>query len=93
MAEHSVPIDVEIILKQKAELEEKLKKINDMKKNANKKYYENNKNDYVQRGNERLKRLKETNPDKIKEYSRRAYLKAKEKKQREKAENEQNKNI
>jgi hypothetical protein len=93
MAEQNMPIDVEIILKQKAELEEKLKKINDMKKNANKKYYENNKNDYVQRGNERLKRLKETNPDKIKEYSRRAYLKAKEKKQREKAENEQNKNI
>jgi len=93
MAEQNVPIDVEIILKQKAELEEKLKKINDMKKNANKKYYENNKNDYVQRGNERLKRLKETHPDKIKEYSRRAYLKAKEKKQREKAENEQNKNI
>jgi hypothetical protein len=93
MAEQNVPIDVEIILKQKAELDENLKKINDMKKNANKKYYENNKDDYVQRGNERLKRLKETNPDKIKEYSRRAYLKAKEKKQREKAKNEQNENI
>ncbi len=32
----------------------------------------------IDKANERLKKLKETNPEKIKEYSRRAYLKKKE---------------
>lgn len=43
-------------------------------------YYEKNKEIVKQKAKEGLKKIAETNPEKIKEYARRAYLKQKEKK-------------
>ena len=56
--------------------------------NSRKSYYEKNK-DYVKaQAKEGLKKLAQENPDKIKEYARRAYLKKKERvKQKEECEN------
>lgn len=65
-------------LKQRvSELEEKLKSYTNP--DRNKKYYENNKDKFIESSNKRLEKLKETNPDKLKEYRQRAYLKRKEK--------------
>ena len=47
--------------------------------NNHKNYYENNKEIVNEKAKERLKKLAEENPDKIKEYRRNAYLKRKEK--------------
>jgi hypothetical protein len=67
-----------IHLKQKVyELEERLKKYTNG--NNHKNYYEKNKEIIIKKANENKKKLKETNPDKIKEYAHRAYLKKKEK--------------
>ena len=44
-----------------------------------KKYYEKNKELIKQKAFENIKKLKETNPEKIKEYARRAYLNKKAK--------------
>jgi len=69
-------------LKQKnIELEEKLKKYTNSE--GHKRYYEKNKELVIQKSNERKELLKETNPEKIKEYARRAYLKRKEKLKKE----------
>ena len=63
-------------LKQRvSELEEKLKSYTNP--DRNKKYYENNKDKFIESSNKRLEKLKETNPDKLKEYRQRAYLKRK----------------
>jgi hypothetical protein len=77
-------MDIEAIIKENqelktlvSELQEKLKKYSNPTRN--KKYYENNKEKFIQNGNDRLKNLKEINPDKLKEYRRNAYLKRKEK--------------
>jgi hypothetical protein len=43
-----------------------------------KKYYENNKERIKENAKNYLSKLKEENPDKLKEYRRRAYLKKKE---------------
>lgn len=59
------------------ELQEKLSKYTNPERN--KKYYENNKDKFIENSNKRLEQLKETNPDKLKEYRRNAYLKRKEK--------------
>ena len=48
--------------------------------NKHKKYYEANKDTVVEKANNRLKKLAEDNPEKLKEYARRAYLKSKERK-------------
>lgn len=86
-------IDIQAILKENEELKQinaelvaKLDKI--IYHESKKRYYENNKEEIIQKAGERLKIIKEKNPEKIKEYSRRAYLKAKEKKLREKEEKE-----
>ena len=69
-------------LKQKnIELEEKLKKYTNSE--GHKRYYNKNKELVIQKSNERKELLKETNPEKIKEYARRAYLKRKEKLKKE----------
>ena len=74
------------MLKQKVtELEERLKKYTRGKNH--KKYYEKNKEMVMKNGANYLQKLKEENPDKLKEYRRRAYLKRKEKLQKEKNEN------
>lgn len=65
-------------LKQRvSELEEKLKSYTNPE--SCQKFYEKNKEKIIKNSNKRLEKLKETNPDKLKEYRRNAYLKRKEK--------------
>ena len=56
-------------------LKEKLDKYMSQHKN----YYKNNKELINEKAKQRLKKIAEENPDKIKEYRRNAYLKRKEK--------------
>jgi cell division septum initiation protein DivIVA len=56
-------------------LKEKLTKYMSQHKN----YYENNKEIVNEKAKQRLKKIAEENPEKIKEYRRTAYLKRKEK--------------
>lgn len=71
------------ILKQKIlELEARLKKYTNSK--SHQEYYERNKDIVKEKSNARLIRLKEENPDKLKEYRRTAYLNRKAKLQKEK---------
>lgn len=56
-------------------LKEKLEKYMTQHKN----YYENNKEIVNEKAKQRLKKLSEENPEKIKEYRRNAYLKRKKK--------------
>ena len=67
------------------ELEERLKKYTSGKNH--KKYYEKNKKKVMENGANYLHKLKEENPNKLKEYRRRAYLKRKEKLKKEEDEN------
>lgn len=50
---------------------------------SRKNYYEKNKETVKEKAKDGLKKLAEENPDKLKEYARRAYLKQKEKKRLE----------
>jgi hypothetical protein len=59
------------------ELEEHLKKYTNS--DGHKRYYEKNKEKVMANASNYLKKLAETNPDKIKEYRKKAYLKRKEK--------------
>lgn len=61
----------------------KLKKQLEKYSHSQREYYEKNKELVIQKANERKELLKETNPEKIKEYARRAYLKRKEKLKKE----------
>jgi len=69
------------------ELNEKLKKYTNSQ--GHKKYYEKNKNIVMEKSKSYLQKLKEENPNKLKEYRKTAYLNRKNKKQ----EIEENKNI
>jgi predicted metal-binding transcription factor (methanogenesis marker protein 9) len=60
----------------------KLKKQLEKYTHSQKEYYEKNKEVVMQKASENKKKLKETNPEKIKEYAKRAYLKRKEKLQK-----------
>ena len=64
-------INEELLIKNK-ELEEKLKSYTN--NNRHKKYYENNSNTVKERAKKYMEKIKETNPEKIKEWSRNAYL-------------------
>ena len=75
-------IEIQQLKHRISELEEHLKKYTNSE--GHKRYYEKNKETVIQKANERKEKLKETNPDKIKEYARRAYLKRKEKLKSEK---------
>ena len=68
------------------ELNEKLKKYTNSQ--GHKKYYDKNKNTVMEKSKLYLQKLKEENPDKLKEYRKTAYLNRKIKK-----ELEENKNI
>ena len=59
------------------ELEERLKKYTNGENH--KRYYEKNKDKIKEQGSNYLKKLKEENPEKLKEYRRKYYLKKKEK--------------
>ena len=69
-------INEELMIKN-AELEERLKIYTN--NTRHKKYYENNSNIVKERAKNYMQKIKETNPDKIKEWSRNAYLNKKEK--------------
>jgi cell division septum initiation protein DivIVA len=69
------------------ELNEKLKKYTNSQ--GHKKYYEKNKNIVMEKSKSYLQKLKEENPDKLKEYRKTAYLNRKNKKK----EIAENKNI
>ena len=59
------------------ELEERLKKYTNG--DNHKRYYEKNKEQIKEAGSSYLKKLKDENPEKLKEYRKRAYQKQKEK--------------
>lgn len=69
------------------EINEKLKKYTNSQ--GHKKYYEKNKNIVMEKSKSYLQKLKEENPDKLKEYRKTAYLNRKNKKK----EIAENKNI
>jgi hypothetical protein len=66
---------------------EKLKKQLENYNNSRKSYYAKNKDLVNQKAKERLKKLAEENPEKLKEINKKAYLKRKEKLEKEKLEN------
>jgi hypothetical protein len=70
-------VENENLKKQISELQEQLKKYTNP--DRNKKYYEKNKEKTIEASNARLSKMKETNPEKLKEYRKKAYLKRKEK--------------
>jgi hypothetical protein len=81
---------MEALIKENEELK---KEILELKSHLNslaeskKKYYENNKDIVKEKASQRLKKIAEENPEKIKEYRRNAYLKRKEKLEKEQIEN------
>jgi hypothetical protein len=64
-----------LLIEENVLLKEKLEKYMSQHKN----YYENNKEIINEKAKQRLKKIAEENPEKIKEYRRNAYLKRKEK--------------
>ena len=75
-------MDIEELLKEIIMLKEENSKLKSQLENYNnsrKTYYEKNKEIVNEKAKERLKKLAEDNPDKLKEYRRNAYLKRKEK--------------
>ena len=71
----------EELKKNKAELEERLKKYTNG--DNHKRYYEKNKEKYKELGSNYLQKLNKENPEKLKEYRQRAYQKRKEKMKQE----------
>lgn len=59
------------------ELQEKLKKYTNPP--AHQLFYEKNKEKIIKESNERLRKMKDINPEKLKEYRHKAYLNRKEK--------------
>ena len=77
-------MDIEAILEENKQLKVLVEELQDKLKKytnpvAHQVFYEKNKEKIIKESSERLKKLKETNPDKLKEYRRNAYLKRKEK--------------
>lgn len=69
----------ELLKKENEELRQQLSALADSKR----KYYEKNKDAVKEKASQRLKKIAEENPEKIKEYRRNAYLKRKEKLEKE----------
>jgi cell division septum initiation protein DivIVA len=77
-------MDNNIILEENERLKEKIKELEEKLKKytnppAHQAFYEKNKEKIIKESSKRLKILKENNPEKIKEYRHKAYLKRKEK--------------
>jgi cell division septum initiation protein DivIVA len=75
-------MDIKALVKENNELKEEnalLKQKLEKYMNQHKNYYENNKVIVNEKAKQRLKKIAEENPEKIKEYRRNAYLKRKEK--------------
>jgi cell division septum initiation protein DivIVA len=79
----------EILKQENTKLKEQLQKYT----HSQKEYYEKNKEIVIQKASVNIKKIKETNPEKIKEYAKRAYLKRKEKLQKMKESKLGNENI
>ena len=73
--------ELEEIKNKNKELEEKLKSYTS--NHRHKKYYENNTEIVKERAKNYMDKIKETNPEKLKEWRHNAYLKRKEKKRKE----------
>ena len=69
--------EIETLKIKNIELEEKLKTYTS--NNRHKKYYENNTEVVIQRAKKYMDKIKETNPEKLKEWRHTAYLNRKEK--------------
>lgn len=83
--------EIDTLKKENAELKAKVLELEErIKKYSNgdnhKRYYEKNKDKIKAKGTENLKKLKETNPEKLREYRRNYYLKRKERLKAEKEE-------
>jgi cell division septum initiation protein DivIVA len=77
-------MDINMVLEENERLKQRITELEDKLKNysnpsAHKAFYEKNKEKIIKESSERLKKLTESNPEKIKEYRRTAYLKRKEK--------------
>ena len=75
-------MDIDIIQQENKELKEKVKDLEEkLKKYTNgdnhKRYYDKNKDIVKENGKKYLEKLKNENPEKLKEYRRNAYLKHK----------------
>ena len=75
--------EIALLKEENAKLKSQLENYN----NSRKAYYEKNKDVVNEKAKERLKKLAQENPDKIKEYAKRAYLKRKEKLKQKEYEN------
>lgn len=75
--------EIEMLKEENAKLKSQLENYN----NSRKAYYEKNKEIVNEKAKERLKKLAQENPEKLKEINRRAYLKRKEKLEKDKLEN------
>lgn len=78
--------DLSLEIKMLKEENEKLKKQLENYNNSRTSYYEKNKDLINKKAKERLKKLAKENPDKIKEYAKKAYLNKKMKLEKEKLE-------
>jgi hypothetical protein len=77
-------MDINTILEENERLKQRVSELEERLKNytnppAHQSFYEKNKEKIIKESAERLKKLNQTNPEKIKEYRRTAYLKRKEK--------------
>jgi hypothetical protein len=77
---------IEDLKSKNMDLEERLKKYTNG--DNQKRYYEKNKNKIKEQGTTYLKKLKEENPEKLKEYRRNYYLKKKDKMKQQEENNE-----
>jgi hypothetical protein len=81
-------MDINVVLEENEKLKQRISELEERLKNysnppAHKAFYEKNKDKIIKESSERLKKLAESNPEKIKEYRRTAYLKRKEKLKKE----------
>ena len=77
-------MDINVVFEENEKLKQRISELEERLKNysnppAHKAFYEKNKEKIIKESSERLKKLAESNPEKIKEYRRTAYLKRKEK--------------
>lgn len=77
-------MDINTILEENEKLKQRVSELEERLKNYTnpescQKFYEKNKEKIIQNSNQRLQKLKQENPEKLKEYRRNAYLKRKEK--------------
>jgi len=77
-------MDINEVLEENEKLKQRVSELEERLKNytnppAHQAFYEKNKEKIIKESSERLKKLAQSNPEKIKEYRRTAYLKRKEK--------------